>query len=67
MGSLSAASIRQQFATAVNVRISQASIAFLRKAGDELGSGDGERPNIGLREAGYLDLTTDSATDAAIS
>lgn len=53
---LSAASIRQQFSTAVNVRISQASIAFLRKAGDELGSLDGERPNIGLREAGYLYL-----------
>jgi glycine/D-amino acid oxidase-like deaminating enzyme len=53
---LSAASIRQQFSTAVNVRISQASIAFLRKAADELGSADGERPNIGLREAGYLYL-----------
>ena len=53
---LSAASIRQQFSTAVNVRISQASIAFLRKAADELGSGDGARPNIGLREAGYLYL-----------
>ena len=53
---LSAASIRQQFSTAVNVRISQASIAFLRKAADELGSGGGERPDIGLREAGYLYL-----------
>lgn len=53
---LSAASIRQQFSTAVNVRISQASIAFLRKAADELRSGDGERPDIGLREAGYLYL-----------
>src|ERR1700724_467817 len=50
---LSAASIRQQFSTPVNIRISQASIAFLRKAADELESG-GERPDIVLHEAGYL-------------
>lgn len=52
---LSAASIRQQFSTAVNVRISQASIAFLRRAADELQVG-GQRPDIALREAGYLYL-----------
>ena len=52
---LSAASIRQQFSTPVNIRISQASIAFLRKAADELRSG-GARPDIALREAGYLYL-----------
>jgi glycine/D-amino acid oxidase-like deaminating enzyme len=52
---LSAASIRQQFSTPVNIRISQASVAFLRKAAGELESG-GERPDIGLREAGYLYL-----------
>jgi FAD-dependent oxidoreductase domain-containing protein 1 len=52
---LSAASIRQQFSTAVNIRISQASIDFLRKAADELAV-DGERPDIQLREHGYLYL-----------
>ena len=52
---LSAASIRQQFSTAANIRISQASIAFLRRASDELAIGD-ERPTITLREQGYLYL-----------
>jgi FAD-dependent oxidoreductase domain-containing protein 1 len=52
---LSAASIRQQFSAPVNIRISQASIAFLRNAADELGFDD-ERPDIMLREHGYLYL-----------
>src|SRR5882762_5421473 len=52
---LSAASIRQQFSTPVNIRVSQASIAFLRNAATELAVGD-ETPNIMLREAGYLYL-----------
>jgi FAD-dependent oxidoreductase domain-containing protein 1 len=52
---LSAASIRQQFSTPVNIRISQASMAFLRNVPDELGVGD-ERPDIMLREHGYLYL-----------
>jgi FAD-dependent oxidoreductase domain-containing protein 1 len=52
---LSAASIRQQFSASVNIRISQASIAFLRNAADELGMGD-EKPDIALHEAGYLYL-----------
>jgi glycine/D-amino acid oxidase-like deaminating enzyme len=52
---LSAASIRQQFSTPVNIHVSQASIAFLRNAAVELGV-DGEKPDITLREAGYLYL-----------
>ena len=52
---LSAASIRQQFSTAVNIGISQASIAFLRNAAGELGY-EGEKPDIALREHGYLYL-----------
>src|SRR5471030_1073974 len=51
----SAASIRQQFSAAVNVRISQESFAFLRRAADELML-DEEKPDIALREAGYLYL-----------
>ena len=53
---LSAASIRQQFSTPVNIRISQASIAFLRNAPEELRVGD-DRPDIALREHGYLYLS----------
>jgi FAD-dependent oxidoreductase domain-containing protein 1 len=52
---LSAASIRQQFSTPVNIRVSQASIAFLRNAAAELGS-DHDQPDIMLREHGYLYL-----------
>src|ERR1035438_7610863 len=52
---LSAASIRQQFSAPINVRISQASIAFLRNASAEL-SLDEERADILLREHGYLYL-----------
>ena len=52
---LSAASIRQQFTTPVNIRIAQASIGFLRATG-ELLEVDGARPDIGLTEPGYLFL-----------
>jgi FAD-dependent oxidoreductase domain-containing protein 1 len=61
---LSAASIRQQFSTAVNIRISQASIAFLRDAAVQLEVG-GQRPDIALREAGYLYLA-ETGNDAQL-
>lgn len=54
---LSASSIRQQFSTEINIRLSQQSLAFYRRIGDELAV-DGERPEIGLTEAGYLFLAT---------
>ncbi len=54
---LSAASIRQQFSSAVNIRISLFGIAFLRAVGEHLAVGD-ERPEIGLREGGYLYCAT---------
>ena len=50
---LSASGIRQQFSTPVNIRISQYSIAFLRRAG-ELLAVDGVRPPVSINEAGYL-------------
>jgi glycine/D-amino acid oxidase-like deaminating enzyme len=50
---LSAASIRQQFSSPVNIRISLHGIRFLRAIGEHLAV-DGERPEIGLREGGYL-------------
>jgi FAD-dependent oxidoreductase domain-containing protein 1 len=50
---LSAASIRQQYSSAVNIRISLYGIEFLRNIGDHLAVDD-DRPEIGLREGGYL-------------
>src|SRR3954453_8397498 len=54
---LSAASIRQQFSTAVNIRVSLYGIAFLRRIGEHLGV-EGEAPEIGLKEHGYLYLAS---------
>jgi len=54
---LSAASIRQQYSTAINVAISLHGIAFLREIGERLAV-DGDRPEIGLKEGGYLFLAT---------
>jgi FAD-dependent oxidoreductase domain-containing protein 1 len=50
---LSAASIRQQFSTPVNIHISLHGIAFLRKA-SELLEVNGERPEIAFKGGGYL-------------
>jgi glycine/D-amino acid oxidase-like deaminating enzyme len=54
---LSASSIRQQFSQAINIALSQWSLAFLRRVGDELAVGE-ERPQLGLVEPGYLYLAT---------
>ncbi|HEX2552415.1 MAG TPA: FAD-binding oxidoreductase [Microvirga sp.] len=54
---LSAASIRQQFSSPVNIRISLYGIRFLREIGDRLAV-DGDRPEIGLSERGYLYCAT---------
>lgn len=64
---LSAASIRQQFSAPVNIRLSLHGIAFLRAAATHL-EVDGERPEIGLVERGYLYLATPAgaATLAAL-
>lgn len=60
---LSAASIRQQYSTAINVEISLYGISFLREIGSHLAV-DGERPDIGLHEGGYLFLATDGGRPA---
>lgn len=62
---LSAASIRQQFTTPVNIRISQSSIEFLRASG-ELLAVDESKPDIGLVEAGYLYLANDASGQEAL-
>ncbi len=54
---LSAGSVRQQFSTAINIAISLAGIDFLRGVGERLAV-DGEQPDIGLTEGGYLFLAT---------
>jgi glycine/D-amino acid oxidase-like deaminating enzyme len=51
----SASSIRQQFSSPVNIAMSQFGLAFLRDAPDLLAV-DGDRPQIGLTEPGYLYL-----------
>ena len=61
---LSAASIRQQFSTAVNIRISLYGIGFLRQLGEHLAV-DGEVPVIDLHEGGYLYLASGAGPDDA--
>ena len=54
---LSASSIRQQFSSPINVRMSGFGFDFLRSAPDLLAVG-GERPEFGLVEQGYLFLAS---------
>jgi glycine/D-amino acid oxidase-like deaminating enzyme len=54
---LSAASIRHQFSTPENIRLSQFGSSFLKSVGDHLRV-DGEAPAIGFKERGYLFLAT---------
>lgn len=61
---LSVASIRSQFSTEVNVRISRFGIDFIRNFADWTGPA-GDVPSLGLVENGYLFLTA-SAQGAAI-
>jgi len=53
----SAASIRQQFSSAINIEISLYGIRFLREIGATL-QVNGDRPAIDLHEGGYLFLAT---------
>ena len=56
---LSAASIRQQYSSAINIRISLFGITFLRDIGRHL-QVDGEAPVIDLHEGGYLYLASEA-------
>ena len=53
----SAASIRHQFSTPENIRMSMCGTAFLRRVDEHLAV-DGDVPAIGFHEAGYLFLAT---------
>jgi glycine/D-amino acid oxidase-like deaminating enzyme len=63
---LSAASIRQQFTSAVNVRISLHGIAFLREIAAHLATPDAT-PAIGLHEGGYLYLGDETTTPGLLA
>src|SRR5580700_6429036 len=56
---LSLASIRQQFSSPVNIRISLFGISFLKGAAEQLAV-DGERPEISFHEGGYLYLASEA-------
>lgn len=56
---LSASSIRQQFSQPVNIAASQFGIEFLRNIHQHLAV-DGDVPDIGLTERGYLYLATEA-------
>ena len=60
---LSASSIRQQFSTPENIRMSGFGIEFIREIDRHLGLGDGVRVDIGLDEGGYLYLATPAFED----
>ncbi len=57
--------IRQQFSTEINIRISQAGVAYLRRFREALG-GDPLVPEIGLHEIGYLYLAGTEGGAAAL-
>jgi len=63
---LSVASIRQQFTTRVNVQISRFGIGFIRDFQHSLGVDVGIA-SLGLRENGYLFLTTTTAGAATLA
>ena len=53
----SGSAIRQQFSTRINIEISLFGIEFMRNIGEQL-EADGDHPDIGLVENGYLFLAT---------
>ena len=58
----SAASIRHQFSTPENIRMSQFGTQFIQNIGDYLAV-DGEVPDVGFHEGGYLFLATPAGRD----
>ncbi|WP_027135699.1 NAD(P)/FAD-dependent oxidoreductase [Geminicoccus roseus] len=60
---LSASSIRRQFSQPVNMAIGAYGYAFLKDAARHLAV-DGEMPDIGLRDGGYLFLAPEAAAPA---
>lgn len=59
----SAGSIRQQFSTPVNIAISQFAVRFIRHI-DRYLAIDGQAPEVGFREGGYLFLADEDSARA---
>ena len=62
---LSVASIRQQFTTSVNVKISRFGIEFIKNIKSYLGQG-GDVASLGLQENGYLFLAGSTASETTM-
>ena len=62
---LSVASVRQQFTTAINVKISRFGIEFIKNINTYLGA-DGDISSLGFQENGYLFLAGNSASEQAM-
>jgi FAD-dependent oxidoreductase domain-containing protein 1 len=60
---LSASGIRQQFSTPVSIGMSQYGLAFIRAAARDLAV-DGDAPELGFKEHGYLFLATAAGVPA---
>ncbi len=61
--SLSLSSIRQQFSSALNIRVGLAGVAFLKSARETLAV-EGDAPDLPLTEHGYLYLATEGGAEA---
>ncbi|HEY1780106.1 MAG TPA: FAD-binding oxidoreductase [Roseiarcus sp.] len=61
--SLSLSSVRQQFSSAINIRVGLYGAAFLRRARETLAV-DGEAPDLSITENGYLYLAGESGAAA---
>ena len=61
----SAASIRHQFSTPQNIQLSQFGSHFIKHIADYL-SVDGEVPDVGFHEGGYLFLATPAGQDILV-
>jgi glycine/D-amino acid oxidase-like deaminating enzyme len=59
---LSSSCIRQQYSNAINVKISQFGVEFIRKFRENV-EVDGDAPEIGFHENGYLFLATEAGLD----
>lgn len=59
---LSASGIRQQFSTAISIRMSQYGLAFIRAAREALAV-DGDGPELAFKEHGYLFLASAAGRD----